>query len=84
MRENVYPWTLKGIIQVYYYVFFSILEFFIFPMPQKLTSEMSIIILQETAFGDDCTKNLQFLRRKKLGQVKSWAFLNIGHFNMIC
>ena len=53
-------------------------------MPQKLTSEMSIIILQETVFGDDCTKNLQFLRRKKLGQVKSWAFLNIGHFNMIC
>ena len=53
-------------------------------MPQKLTSEMSIIIFEETALGFDCTKNLQFLKRKELGQVKYWAFLIIGHFNMIC
>ena len=53
-------------------------------MPQKLTSEMSMIMFQETVFGFDCAKNFQFLRRKKLGQVKFWAFLNIKHFNMIC
>ena len=53
-------------------------------MPQKLTSEMSIIIFQETALGFDCTKNFQFLKRKKLGHFKYWAFLNIRHFNMIC
>ena len=53
-------------------------------MSQKLTSEMSIVIFQETALGFDCTKDLQSLKRKKLGQVKFWAFLNIGHFNTIC
>ena len=84
LREDVYPWILDGIIYVYCDVCFSILEFFIFSMAQKLTSEMSIIIFQETALGFDCTKDLQFLKRKKQGQVKFWAFLNIRHFNVIC
>ena len=53
-------------------------------MSQKCTSEMSTIIFEETALDFHCTKNLQFLKRKKLGEVKYWAFLNIGHFNMIC
>ena len=53
-------------------------------MVEKLTREMSIITFQETAHGFNCTKDLKFLKRKKLGQVKFWAFLNTGHFNMNC